>query len=502
MRSQVTIIAVAVAVVLVPVVVRAEKKAVLLESYADDRPAVMQRAVGQVASAPDVLAGDDLRTRLQASFARPVVRGTAEDIAVLTKRAADGTAAFTSSNFAVAVTELTQAVDGLANQPAALSADPKLRDVRRDALLTLVKAQVKMNNIAGAQSTLRELFRSYPEIQGLSETQYPPRVVALGTAVMKEKADLAGSLTIETRPSRRRIFVNEQPAVSPKTFSNLYPGPYRVYIPSIPSPTDPKRGGLRIIDVIPRQMTNVVIESEIDDQLETESFIGFRFSSRSDKERLEIPFACAVANVVNAQEVILLTQQRSPSGDPELLGAVYNATTGRREWGVILPLSPSPTDQALSRFALSLRTRHEIAGVRVAPLSELPPATVAAVDRMAPSPTSPTKMDLAHGERWSFREKLGVGLALGLGAALVATGIGLHPVFDCSGPFGADSRDGACGPNASGRWTVSALIIAGSSSIAAGLGVLIGRLIPSRTQASAAVSVSSSGAGIAIHGRF
>jgi hypothetical protein len=434
----------------------------------------MQRVVGQLASAPDVLAGDDLRTRLHASFARPVAHGTAEDIAVLTKRAADGTAAFTSSNFAVAVTELTQAVEGLANQPAALAADPKLRDLRRDALLTLVKAQVKMNQIAGAQSTLREVIRSYPEIQGLSETQFPPRVVALATAVMKEKADLAGSLTIETRPSRRRIFVDEQPAVSPKTFSTLYPGPYRVYIPS---PMDPKRGGLRIIDVIPRQTTNVVIDSEIDDHLETESFIGFRFSSRSEKERLEIPFACAVANTVKAQEVILLTPQRSPSGDPELLGAVHNATTGRREWGVILPLSPSPTDQALSRFALSLRTRREIAGVRVAPRGESPPATVAALDQMS----SPTETGLANGEeRWSFRAKLAVGLTLSLGAALVATGIGLHPAFDCSGPLGVDSREGACGPNASGRWTVSALIIAGSGSIAAGLGVLIGQLIPIR----------------------
>jgi hypothetical protein len=494
----------AAALLLAPVAVHAEKKAVLLESYVEDRPAVMQRAVVQIAAAPDVLAGDDLRTKLQSFFARPVVRGTAEDLAVLTKRAADGTAAFTSSNFAVAVTELTQAVDGLAAQPAALASDPKLREVRRDALLTLVKAQVKMNNVAGAQSTLRELFRSYPEIQGLSETQYPPRVVALGTAVMKEKAELAGALTLETRPSRRRIFVNEQSAVSPKTFTNLYPGPYRVYIPSS---SDPKRGGLRIVDVLPRQMTNIVIDSEIDDQLELESFIGFRFPSRGDKERLEIPFACAIANVVKAQEVILLTQQRSPSGDPELLGAVYDATTGRREWGVILSLSPSPTDQALSRFALSLRTRREIAGVRVAPPSE--PTTAATADHspssMPPAPT--TGPAPVHGSppRWSTGAKIGIGLTLGLGAALVATGIGLHPVFDCSGAFGVDSRDASlCGPNQAGRWTVSALIIVGAGSIAAGLGALIGQLIPIRPNSHLRVSIDStaSGATVALRGRF
>jgi len=501
-RSQVRSLAVLI-VVLAPIAVRADKKAVLLESYADNRPAVMERAIGQLASASDVLSGDELRTILQSSFARPVVRGTAEDIAVLMKRAADGTAAFTSSNFAVAVTELTQAVEGLANQPAALSADPKLRDIRRDALLTLVKAQVKMNNVSGAQSTLRELFRSYPEIQGLSETQYPPRVVALGTAVMKEKADLAGSVDIETRPSRRRLFVNEQPATSPKTFTNLYPGPYRVFVPS---PTDPKRGALRMVDVIPRQRTTVVIDSEIDDQLETESFIGFRFSSRSDKERLEIPFACAVASVVKAPEVILLTQQRSPSGDPELLGAVYNATTGRREWGVILPLSPSPTDQALARFALSIRTRREIAGVRVAPVSESPrPAMAPANALAAPSDALSARAATAPAPtagRWSLRAKLGVGLALSLGAALVATSIGLHPAFDCAGPFGGDSLNGTCGPNAAGRWTVSTLFVVGSASVTTGLGALIGYLVPARSRTSVAVFASSSGGEVAVGGRF
>ncbi len=476
------------ALLLVGAPARAEKKAILLESYSDPRPVGMTRNVTQITKAfgpARVLSGDELRKRLEVSFSRPVTRASADEIQALIKRATDGSAAYTSSSFTVAISELTQAADGLANQSAVLAIDPKLREVRRDALLTLAKALVKTNNTTAAQAVLREVIRSFPEIQAFSEVQYHPRLVAIGNQVLKEKMEQAGSLAVETRPSRRRFFLNEQPAGStPKTSTGLLPGNYRIYIPS----ADPRRGSLRLVEVKPRETTTVTVNSEVDDQLEAESYIGLRFATRAEKDRFEIPLACAVARAVGAEEVILLTQQRSPSSETELLGAVYNAENGHREWGVILPLAPTPDDQALARFALSLRTRREVEGVKVAPEPPPPPKTEEQSAASAPPTTTTTTATPATGALKPATQPFDpnrrytltwIGVSVGIGVPMLAIGTGLWFYFSCNTdaetqmPGVGVSGSGRCFGASVGRELPMIMIAVGASAALGGVAIAI-----------------------------
>lgn len=472
--------------VLVAAPARAEKKAILLESYSDTRPMGMARNVTQITKAfgpARVLSGDELRKKLEESFSRPVTRASADEIQALIKRASDGSAAYTSSSFTVAISELTQAADGLANQSAVLALDPKLREVRRDALLTLAKALVKTNNTTAAQAALREVIRSFPEIQAFSEVQYHPRLVAIGNQVLKEKVEQAGSLAVETRPSRRRFFLNEQPAGStPKTSTGLLPGTYRIYIPS----ADPRRGSLRLVEVKPRQTTTVAIDSEVDDQLEAESYIGLRFATRAEKDRFEIPLACAVARAVGAEEVILLTQQRSPSSETELLGAVYNAENGHREWGVILPLAPTPDDQALARFALSLRTRREVEGVKVAPEPPPPPKTEEPQPPAASASTTttatpaitlqPATQPFDPNRRYTLTW---IGVTVGIGIPMLAVGTGLWFYYGCNTdaetnmPGVGVAGSGRCFGASVGRELPLMMVTIGSSLALTGVAIAI-----------------------------
>jgi hypothetical protein len=458
------------------------KKPILLESYADPRPMGMARNVEQIVKAfgpANVIAGEELRRKLEPVFSRSVSRGSADEIQALLTKATEGVQAFTSSSFTVAIAELSQAVDDLANQTVALSLDPKLREARRDALLTLVKAYVKTNNVTAAQAALRELYRSFPELPALSEAQYPPRVVALANQVLGERAEQAGTLEVKTRPSRRAFYLNEQPGgTSPRTITNLLPGTYRIYAPGA---ADPRRGSLRLVEVKPRQSTEVSIDSEVEDRLETESYIGLRFTSRAEKDRFEIPLACAIAAAIAADEVIILTQQRSRSSGPELLGAVY-AADGRFEWGVILPLTPQPDDQALARFAVSIRMRREMEGVKVAPEPPSRPSTKSAVVA-APAPLSSASDERAPVEAKAQRDvvrfelgrgrKIALGTSLGLGAAMTAAWLTSSFAFDCAGAVGGGS-DGPCGPGTAGRWTTSSLFGLALGGLSVGTGFLIG----------------------------
>jgi hypothetical protein len=422
----------------------ASKRMVVLESYVERRPSGTTHAIERIIQAlgpENVLAGDELRKKLLATFSHPVTQGTADELQTLLKMASDGAVAYSSSSFSIAVSQLSQAAEGLAKQPIALAQDEKLREVRRETLLNLAKVQVKMNNIPAAQATLREVFRSFPDIHGLSETQYPPRVVALAKDVLREKASSSGALSVETQPSHRRIYVDDLfVGTSPKAVGGLLPGSYRVFVPDLNG--DTRRGSLRIVEVGAHDTAKVKFDTELDDKLEIDEFVGLRFRTRDEKQRSEIPLASAIAARLSAQEFVVLTDQRSPTSERELLGAVYDIEKGHREWGVILPFSSEPDEAALARFALSLRTRRAVEGIKVAPpetggIQGPSRSEIAAAPPLAAAPRVRPSSKSLYSANW----KLTAGLLTVLGAATLGAGLGVYFHYDCQSGF--NSVDGS-----------------------------------------------------------
>lgn len=470
-----------------------QKKSLLLESYAEPRPLGMSRTVGYLGkelAANGVVSGDDLRTKIESTFSRPVHSGTAEELESLARRFAEGNTLFGSGSFTLAIAALAQASEGLADQSASVSFDPRLRETRRDALLALVKAYTRVNNLPAAKAALGELLRSFSEITTLSAAQYPPKMVALATEMSTERQAQSGSLTIQTVPSRRKIFVNEQAVgESPKTLTGLLPGKYRVFVPS--EKGERKNGGLRIVEVKAKDTLTVQIQSEIDDYLETESYIGLRFASRADKERKEVAVACAVAEALGLGEVILLTTQKSPAGEVELVGSIYDPATRRRTWGVILPLNPQSNEQALSRFATSLKTRKEVLGVKIAtePAAATLPGPDAAADKPSreedPRPSAATESPPEKREGRVLETKLGftpqyvkarrdlwigAGVLTAVGIPLAAAGVATHFSYRCNDYDQYIS--GSCAALSKGR-VVSTSLLVTSGVAAVGVTLLI-----------------------------
>jgi|GEM_PF-6163108 len=345
----------------------ADAKAIVIESHGDQRPPAMTRYVTDtvtiLAAGPhELLAGEPLRARVEAAIARPQPKAALDDLQALERRVSDGANAYNEANFTVAVAALTQAAEGLGQESASLAQEPRLREARKTALLTLAQAFVKTKRFDDAKNVIGEVVRSYPELV-FSEAVYPPKVVELSRAVLRAKATTPGRLIIETSPPGRKVLLDETLlGQSPRIANNLLAGEYRVYVAGPPG----SRGTLRKVEIAAGQTVSLQIALDVDDHLETQEYVGLRFRGPAERQRGEVPLACAVARAVGADEVYILSRQRSPSAEAELLGAVYDARTGHRDWGVILPLSPSPDAAALSRFALSLKTRRAVDGVQLA----------------------------------------------------------------------------------------------------------------------------------------
>jgi hypothetical protein len=215
---------------------RTPPKIVLVESYSDARPIGMSHYMAEIVAGlgPGVLAGDELREKLEALFSRPAGKATADDLQALVAKASDGANAYGAANFNIAVTQLAQVVDALAREPAALVQNAKLRETRKEALLTLAKALAKLHRESDARAAIAEAVRSYPDLE-FSEAVYPPNIVQLGKAVQKERsAHPSTTLVIETTPPGKKVYLNEQPlGVTPQTVKGLAPGAYRVYFPAM-----------------------------------------------------------------------------------------------------------------------------------------------------------------------------------------------------------------------------------------------------------------------------
>jgi hypothetical protein len=471
-----------------------EPKVILLESYSDARPIGMSHYTAEIIAGlgvPGLLSGDELRTKVEANFSRPASKATPDDLQALVKSATDATNAFGASNFNIAVTQLGQVVDSLAREPAALVANPKLREVRKEALLTLAKALAKMRRDGEAKAVLEEAVRSYTDLE-FSETLLPPNIVQLGKSVQKERAAHSSTLEIVTSPPGKRVFLDEQPiGVTPITKSGLLPGTYRVYFPSMGTNA---RGAYRTVDVSSSgKPTALTVSSEIEDHLEMQEYVGLRFSSAAQQREAEVPIACAVAQALGLEkdkpsdEIIILTRQRSPAAEAELMGAIYDVR-GHRKWASIIPLAPNaPDDTTLARFAKSLRLRREVEGVKAAPPPEPASAAAVAPPSTKAAPTAPGAEE--RDDRFQFHYRFGgnaagarylktwYGVSFGFAVAMTGAFVGSYYGYGCSGPTGADRLSGPCGPQTTGRDVTGAFFSLTLLGWAASAAVLIVTLI-------------------------
>jgi hypothetical protein len=378
----------------------AAPRIVLLESHAGDAQPALDRPLATIAAAfsDEMLAGDDLRRAL-AAYSQRLRRSSSEDLQTLLRLVREGSAEYVATNFTAAASQLAAAIDGLAREPEALLESPRLRAARKEALVTLAQIHVKLRRTDEARAVLAEAVRSFPELAAFSASEFPPKVVELGRAILEQRAP-GGTLVVETAPNSRAVAVNEQlVGGAPKTLRGLLPGRYRVFLP----PAQPgQRGSLRTVEVSAGRTTVVHFDAELEEHLESDDFVGLRFASSDERRQLEATLACTVARALGADEVVVLTPDHS-----RLLGAIYDARSGHRIANSVLPLDAPP--DAITRFAISLHARR-------------------ALD--APQPPPPS---LAARPAWrlSPREQIAVGTLIGAGLTSVAVGLGVHYGYGC-----------------------------------------------------------------------
>jgi hypothetical protein len=417
-----------VVVLTAPALAQPKPRAILLESYAGGRPREVGPIVEKVREGADVLSGEKLRAAIENEVARPVSVASPQAMERLTNRAAEGAAAFEAAEFVPATAALAQASDGLGRESPSLILDPKLREARKAALTTMALAYARMRRFDAARETLQELVRSHPDVRAFPDSVFPPKIAELGAQVLKEKAQHGGTLSVTTIPTGRKLYLDEEPVgESPRILNGLLPGRYRLFIPSAKSE---QSGTVRLVDVEPARRRSLLATLDVDEHLELNEYLGLAFADDEDKQRLETPLACALGQELGASEVVILTQGYSPSGDSQLLAAVYSVGNGNRSWAVTLPLSPPPGDNAIAALVQSLRTRKEVPPVRPfegRALESRPPKPAPTAARAAapPPPPPPPSSEAPRADgKWLALHSLGwVALVAGIPTFLAGVGL-------------------------------------------------------------------------------
>lgn len=396
--------------------------AILLESYAGDRPEEAAPYLGQLLAAlagKAPLNGAPLRELIESRLSRDAGSGLAA--ARMRTAVEEGGRLFIEGEFAAAIKQLEKARVELQKEVFTLASDQSLRDALHRALLFLAHAYLRTRQGERAIERIGEVIRSFPDRDlSVVQVQYGPELVSLYRQVRGElDRQGRGTLVVNTQPPGCLVFVDERfVGVSPARVVDLYPGRYRVYVQRQQRPG-------RVHEVTLRGGEQAVqIRFDLDSALHSGPFVGFRFADLDSLERQEIPLATEVGQALDASSV-LLVGFRQHQGRKALVGTAISPVAGRLRTAMVMvePTPPSPeTIKALGRFLID---GQEAAGLIVAGLGGRP----------APRPARSGGLFSARVFKW---------VTLGISAGALAGGVTLlvlHGRGTCDSAPGARCPD-------------------------------------------------------------
>jgi hypothetical protein len=304
------------------------------------------------------------------------------------------------ARFAEAVARVERLRTLVAQQAAAVAADPSVRKALFIGTLALLKSLVRLRRQGEAESLAVELARSFPDFH-VTEREHGPEVAEFLARVRQQNWPRAThSITIETNPPGAAVFLNERfVGTSPVRVPNALPGRYRVM-----ARAGAQQSRVHTVDVV-EDSVNVRIDLAFDHALGGQ---GFVFANDAERTRREPAYVLRLARAVGVGEVVTVGLKGSPER-PLWAATVYNVDTGGVLRSAAVALSPLAAPRALlvslGRF---LRAGRATEGI------------IVQLDQGPAVGASPARDAGTRGGGVLLRVLAGVSLAAG--AALVGTG--------------------------------------------------------------------------------
>ena len=382
---------------------------IAIESYTGERPADAPRLVNKVLGelvSRGFNIGDTLARAYEDKVSRPALAsgGIPGDFAAQVDA---GFKAWVSGRFDEATRTLSGLVENAHSNSGAFARDQSLREPMLKALIGLALAQMRTGDPTSAHATFTEILHAYPDTT-LSRATYGAEAYDAFEQVRKEVAAAGtGKLTIKVGDDTAVVFVDEQYRAVGTTTLELAPGEYRVVVLLNKQPSRTHRVIVRAHDG-----ATISIDPRFDQAVRTGPWTGLDFTSSSDREEHEGPYAAAFANALGATAVAVVGVDEV-RGRPAIVGSIVSLETGREIRRASVAMDPDPSTDRLRALARYLAGEEPTEGIEVQQPSAAPVASVHT------EPAEPAAHAEAPGGRWGgWKWVTG-----GTGVAALGTGV-------------------------------------------------------------------------------
>ena len=276
--------------------------------------AAAERRVFQrlIAYLEPILHGEALRRKIASRISRsagPIRFGHS-----VISRIERGRREFIEGNYRGAVRLLSDALDFMRTRLATVAADQSYRASRKQALLFLAQAYLRLGERARAIGVMEEMLRSFGEAD-LPGARYSPDLIQFHQKVRAELANRPRSkLLLKSRPSGLAAFVNERyVGKTPLRRSRMLAGSYRVH-----TQRDGVAGRVHPV-VLSGSSKEINIDFAFDQAIATEDLIGLSLATSEVAASDALGYARRIGRLLQLKAMVLLSLSQE-DGDTRVIG--------------------------------------------------------------------------------------------------------------------------------------------------------------------------------------
>lgn len=324
---------------------------IVLESYTGEKPAEASQLLSPLLAElgqNKFLAGyEGVGRNFEEHVSRPAM-SEARLPGDFVKQVETGYSAWASGQFNEAVEILGKMIRAARENPGAFARSPELRDAMLKALIAHALSTAKIGDTSGAEQTLFEIVRSYPNAT-LPRGTYGQQAVSDFDAARKKLGNKLGTLTVNV-DLPAQVYVNERLVSSGKVITeSLLPGDYRVFVMF-----ESRLSRVHKVTIKANSPTILTIDSGFEAAVRTTAMhTGFQFASKEDRVKNEAKYAQQFGEAIDAAGIVVagIDQDKKRS---VVIGVLVNRLNAAELKRAHVALEPDPSPDKLRALATFL----------------------------------------------------------------------------------------------------------------------------------------------------
>jgi hypothetical protein len=264
------------------------------------------------------------------------------------KQIESGYSAWASGQFNEAVELLGKMIRAARENSGAFARSPELRDAMFKALIAHALSTAKIGDQSGAEQTLFEIVRSYPNTS-LPKGIYGQQAVSDFDAARKKLGNKLGTLTVNVDIGAQ-VYVNERMVSSGKTITeSLLPGDYRVFVMFAS-----RLSRVHKVTIKANAPTILTIDSGFEAAIRTTAtHTGFQFATKEDRVKNEAKYAQQFGEAIDAAAIVVAGIDQDKNRKV-VIGVLVNRLNAAELKRAHLALEPDPSPDKLRALATFL----------------------------------------------------------------------------------------------------------------------------------------------------